>query len=66
MTCPHGIAEDERTQCAYCIALASHGGSAEAAHEAEAAFWDVCDHGVSTAPWMDCAECDVREDDYDA
>lgn len=29
-------------------------------------FWGTCDHGVSLAPWVDCAECEVREDDADA
>lgn len=66
MTCPHGIVEDKRTQCAYCIALANHGGSAAAVHESEVAFWGTCDHGESLAPWMDCAECETREDDFDA
>lgn len=66
MMCPHGIVEDEHMACALCIALASHGGNELALMSCESEFWGTCDHGVSLAPWMDCAECEVREDDADA
>lgn len=32
----------------------------------ESNLWGTCDHGVSLAPWIDCAACEVREDDADA
>lgn len=36
------------------------------ANDDDPAYWGTCDHGVSLAPWVDCAACEVREDDADA
>lgn len=36
------------------------------AQDSDPVFWGTCDHGVSIAPWLDCAGCEVREDDSDA
>lgn len=61
--CPHGVFEG--VSCPKCLEHAEMICDLEARH-GDTSFFGKCDHGVSTAPWMDCAECETREDDFDA
>lgn len=55
MTCDHGRRNGD--ECRACDLLDDPSAPA---------FWGTCDHGTSLAPWMDCADCETREDDFDA